>query len=83
MIKDIRRKVANAISPEKSKSYPLVELKWATPQSENERYLKLVYKRFEKEYGRKPLSDEEAWEYNRKRIKELEQKYTLDSKNQG
>lgn len=68
MIKNIRRKVANAISPDKSSVYPFVELNWATPQSENRRSLERAHKLFEKDHGRKAIDDAEAWKYDREQL---------------
>ncbi|GAA0455453.1 hypothetical protein [Alkalibacillus silvisoli] len=68
MIKNIRRKVANAISPEKSHSYPFVELNWATPESENKRSLERAHKKFKLEHGRPAIDDAEAWKWDREQL---------------
>lgn len=68
MLKNIRRKISNKISPEKSNSYPLVELKWATPQSENKRSLERAHVKFKKEFGRSAIDDAEAWKYDREEL---------------
>lgn len=68
MIKSIRSKVANAINPEKTHTYPFVELKCATPQSENIKKLKIAHREFEKENGRMATDNAEAWEWDRKKV---------------
>lgn len=68
MIKNIRRKVANAISPEKSHDYPVIELKWATAQSENRRSLERAHKGFEQVFGRPAINDAEAWKWDREQF---------------
>ena len=89
MFKNVRRKVANAISPEKAQDYPFVELKLMSAEREHEKYTKLVHERFEKEHGRKAINDKEAWNWDRKIIaeiyKEIEDKENTpdSSKNQG
>jgi len=80
MINNIRRKVANAISPDKQKSYPLVNIKWATPQRENKRMLKRAHINFEKEFGRKG-TNEEVWEWDRKRVNETLTKLGIEPSN--
>lgn len=74
-MKNIRRKVANAISPDKSQSYPIVELKWATPQSENRRSLERAHVNFEKEFGRPAIDDAEAWKWDREQLNEIFKKH--------
>lgn len=68
MLKNIRRKLANAISPENSHSYPFVELKLATPQSENKRSLERAHVNFEKEFGRPAVDHAEAWKWDRQEL---------------
>ena len=68
MLKDIRRKVANAISPDKASEYPFVELNWATPESENRRSLERAHKKFEVEHGRPAKDDAEAWKWDREQL---------------
>lgn len=70
-INNIRRKAANAISPDKSQSYPFVELNWATPQSENRRSLERAHVNFKKEFGRSAASDKEAWEWDREQVNKI------------
>ena len=70
-INSIRRKAANVISPDKSQSYPFVELNWATPQSENRRSLERAHVNFKKEFGRSATSDKEAWEWDREQLNRL------------
>lgn len=81
MIKDIRRKVANVISPEKSKSYPLVELKWATPQSENKRSLERAHVKFEKEFGRPAIDHAEAWKWDREEVHKVLREIDVEPSN--
>lgn len=81
MLKNIRRKVANAISPDKVNSYPFVELKLATPQSENRRILARAHKEFEKEFGRPAKDDAEAWEWDRERTNKIIRELGLEPSN--
>lgn len=64
---DFRRKLANAISPDKEQSYPIVELNWSTPESENRKQLERAHYNFLKEFGYSG-TDEEVWKYNREQL---------------
>jgi len=68
MLENVRRKVANAISPEKSHDHPFVELNWATPQSENKRSLERAHKNFEKAFNRPAVDHAEAWKWDREKL---------------
>lgn len=81
MMKSIRRKLADAISPEKSNSYPFVELNWATPQSENRRILERAHKNFKLEHGRPAIDDAEAWKWDREQVHETLRKMGLEPSN--
>lgn len=67
-INNIRRKLANAISPEQSNSYPFVGVKWSTIESENRRALKRAHKKFEEEHGRPAKDNAEAWRWDREEL---------------
>lgn len=72
MLKNFRRNLANAISPEKSQSYPFVELNWMSAERDRERALPSNHKFFEEENGRKASSDEEAIAFTKKYFDDLE-----------
>ena len=82
VINEFRTKLANAISPEKTHSYPFIKnLKWATPQSENRRILARAHKEFEKEFGRPAKDDAEAWEWDRERTNKIIREMGLEPSN--
>lgn len=81
MFKNVRRKVANAISREKSQDYPVVELNWATPQSENKRILEKAHRDFEKKFGRPAVNHAEAWKWDREEVHKLLKEMDLEPSN--
>lgn len=81
MLKNIRRKVANKISPDKQKEYPFVELNWMSDEKQKAVALASNHEMFERDNGRKAINDEEAITYVRNYVDKLikEKENTLES----
>lgn len=60
MLNAIRRNVANAISPDKSHAYPILEGKWQSDEDYQKKALESNHVAFERENGRAAMSDQEA-----------------------
>jgi len=58
----MRRKLANAINPDKT-SYPFIHLNWKSDEQQIKEGRDQAYEHFIKENGRNPYTDEEAITY--------------------
>jgi len=70
MLKNARRKLANAISPDKQQQYEFKAHNWASLETQNKWALENYHKMFESDKGRKAINDNEAIEYAKKVIAE-------------
>lgn len=68
MLTNIRRSIANKISPDKSHSYPIGVLKLATAQEANRSSLRRAHANFVREHGRTAFDDAEAWKWDREQL---------------
>lgn len=71
MLNNMRRKVANAISPDKSNTYPFVELNWKSDEDQIREGTAQAHQLYERENGRKASSDDEARAFSKNYYDEL------------
>lgn len=71
MLNTIRRSVANAISPDKSHTYPILEGKWQSDEDYQKKALASNHVLFEKESGRPAVNDQEAISFTKKYVDSL------------
>jgi|SRR5699024_10430937 len=68
-ISNLRKKVANIISPNESSEYSYIpEIKLASPETENQKALKRAHEDFEQSHNRPAIDDAEAWKWDREQL---------------
>lgn len=77
MLKNMRRKLANAISPDKATEYEVKAIRWATAEQERKRAIASNHKLFKEHYGREAKDDQEAVTYVKKWADNLERERWL------
>lgn len=77
MLKNMRRKLANAISPDKATEYEVKAIRWATAEQERKRAIASNYELFKEHHGREAKDDEEAITYVRQWADNLERERGL------
>jgi len=77
MLKNTRRKLANAISPGKATEYEFKELKMMTPEQDRKQAIASNHELFKEHHGREAKDDEEAITYVRQWADNLERERGL------